>query len=113
MPPFPYLEFTISIGTWDWGSEGYVDSGFEGAISIPAALEHEIDAEPDYTPLRLADGALRMVPTWSGAIWLGDHRFPVEIVGIGRRCLIGREVLDQLEVCFKFGREVTIRFGDD
>lgn len=46
MAAYPHVEFTVSIGTWDWGSEAYPDTGFEGAISIPYSSIHEIDADP-------------------------------------------------------------------
>lgn len=111
MPTYPYVEFTVSIGTWDWGSEAYPDTAFDGAISIPRTLAAEIDAEAYPAKLELADGTIRSVPAWSGTLWLENECFSVEIVAIGNRCLLGREVLDQIEICFRFGREVRLTFG--
>lgn len=113
MPHYPYLEFTVAIGSWDWGSEAYVDTGFEGAICIPAALEDEIDAQPAYTRFRMADGTIREVPTWGGTLWLEEHPFQVDVIGLGRECPLGREVLDQVEICFRFGRELRVTFAKD
>ena len=112
VPAFPYVEFTVSVGTWDWASEAYVNTGFEGAISIPYWLIPEIDAEPGESLLGLADGTVRSVPSWSGVLSLEGRRFQVEVVAIGKRCLLGREVMDQIEVCLRFGQEVRLTFAD-
>jgi hypothetical protein len=37
----------------------------------------------------------------------------VEVAALGNRYLLGREILDQLEICFQFGRSVRLRFADE
>jgi predicted aspartyl protease len=110
--PYPLLEFVLSVGTWDTAGEAYPDTGFEGGLAIPLGVGREILAEPDLIPLRLADRSTVEADSWSGELELEGHRFRVEVVALGSRFLLGREVLDQLEICFEFGRHVRLRFAD-
>ncbi|HTE20076.1 MAG TPA: hypothetical protein VK689_17055 [Armatimonadota bacterium] len=75
-------------------------------------MAREIVADPDTIPLRVADGTIVEAQAWQGKLELVGRRFTVEVVAIGNRYLLGREILDQLEVCFQFGREVSLRFTD-
>jgi hypothetical protein len=70
-------------------------------------------ASPSWVPTRLADGGILDVRSWRGTLEIADHRFSVEVAAMGTCYLLGREVLDQMEVCFEFGRRVRLRFGDE
>src|SRR5437763_15706737 len=97
-------------GTWDIVELAYIDTGLEGCLMIPEAMAQEILASRGQTLLRLADGALVRAPSWQGQLNLDDRRFSVEVVALGSQFLLGRDILDQMEVCFLFGKEVRIRF---
>jgi hypothetical protein len=112
MPDYPMLEFALTIGGWQIVDELYPDSGFEGGLAIPVGVDREILAEPYPLPLALADGSTRTARAWGGILDLEGHTFRVEVVALGSRYLLGREVLDQLEICFEFGRQVRLRFHD-
>ena len=109
MPQYPYLELGISIGTWDTVADVYPDNGFEGGLAIPFHLRHEIFAEPYLERVKTADGKVHAVPAWPGIVEIAGSRVRVQVLGLGDRFLIGREVLDQFEVCFMFGRRVAVR----
>jgi len=113
MPPYPRIEFSLSIGAWDLVETAYLDTGFEGGLAIPAAAASQVDAASGWTPLRLADGSVDYVPIWSGAVVIEERSFRVDVVALGPQYLLGREVLDQMEVCFEFGRTLRLRFRDE
>src|SRR5687767_3129849 len=106
MPEYPYLEFLLAIGSWETGGEAYPDTGFEGGLAIPLGMAREILADPDTMPLRMADGTVRDVRLWRGTLELDGREFDVDVVALGHRFLVGREILDQLEVCFEFGKRI-------
>jgi predicted aspartyl protease len=112
-PPYPWIEFELSIGTWDLLDEAYPDTGFEGGLIIPIGVGRELLARPAKVPMRLADGEIVEVACWSGALAIEAHRFPVQVAAMGARYLLGREVLDQMEVCFEFGRRLRLRFSGE
>jgi hypothetical protein len=90
--------------------QSFRDSGFEGGVLIPTGAAREILAAPDMDQVQMADGRIVSTPRWDGSIELLGKRFPCEVVSLGNRFLLGQEVIDQLEVCFLFGKEVRIRF---
>ncbi len=110
--PYPWIEFGLSIGTWDVADLAYPDTGFDGGLLIPAGTGREVLASPAWVPMRLADGETIQVRSWGGIVEIADHRFPAEVAAMGTRYLLGREMLDQMEVCFEFGRRVRLRFPD-
>jgi predicted aspartyl protease len=111
--PYPWIEFSLSIGTWDVADLAYPDTGFDGGLLIPTGSGREVLASPDWVPMRLADGETVQVRSWGGIVEIAGRRFPVEVAAMGTRYLLGREVLDQMEVCFEFGRSVRLRFMDE
>lgn len=113
MPAYPLIEFTLSIGSWDTSDEAYPDTGFDSGIAIPVGVGREVLADPTATLLRLADNTICEVESWTGLLELERHRFRIEVVALGNRYLIGREILDQLEICFEFGQRVRLRFGGE
>src|SRR5438105_1829927 len=93
-PPYPYLPFVLEVGTWSCEGEAYPDSGFEGGFCIPRSLSREVLADPDECPFVLADGTVRIVRVWAGEIEVEGHRFDTDVIGMGSRFLLGRQVLD-------------------
>ena len=111
--PYPWVEFSLTIGTWDVDDLAYPDTGFEGGLLIPVGVGREVLASPAWVPMRLANGDTVQVRSWRGIVDIAGHRFPIEVAAMGTRYLLGREVLDQVEVCFEFGRRVRLRFPDE
>jgi predicted aspartyl protease len=113
MADYPRVEFVAAIGTWAFEGEAYIDTGFDGGLIIPAALQEDVLAEPAFNPVRLADNSIQVAPHWPARVELEGREFHTEAIGLGVRFLLGREVLDQLEVCFEFGRTARLRFRDE
>lgn len=109
--PYPYVEAVITIGIWSVIDYVWLDTGYEGGVIVPARLVDEIWAEPEREPFAMADGIIIRAPQWTGSIQIEDHSFQnVGIAAMGPRFLLGREVLDQMTVCFVRGREVRLEF---
>jgi predicted aspartyl protease len=108
--PYPAVEVVVTVASWSEGFGAVADTGFEGAISLPASVLKEIELQPYKSRVLLPDGHLALVPTWLGSIELEGRWFRCEVIATGSSCLLGREILDQCEVCFLFGKEVRIRF---
>ena len=109
--PYPYVEAIITIGTWSIVEFVCLDTGYDGGLIVPAKLVYEVSAEPDRGPFAMADGAVIRAPFWAGTVEIDDHIFNnIGIAAMGPRFLIGREVLDQMTVCFVRGREVRLEF---
>lgn len=108
---FPYIEFILTIGTWDYVGEAYADTGFEGGL-IPAGLGREVLGRSYWSEFAIPGGYVVSAMTWDGFIEIADRRHRVEVAAYGSRFLLGREILDQMEVCFVFGRELRIRFAE-
>jgi hypothetical protein len=107
---YPALEIGLCIGTWDVVDWALPDTGYDGGAVIPVGAGREVLAEPYVRDLRLADRSTIEVPAWRGTIDLEGHTFDAEIVAVGDRYLIGRDIRDQLEICFEFGQRVRLRF---
>jgi predicted aspartyl protease len=110
IPPFPQIEFSLTVGLWSIVEVGYLDTGFEGGVAIPLGVGREIIAEPDRSFLKVANDQVDLYRTWTGTIDIAGHEFYTDIVALGSRYLIGRGVLDKVGICFEYGREVVIRF---
>src|SRR5690349_7278707 len=109
--PYPWIEFSLTIGTWDVADLAYPDTGFDGGLLVPIGVGREVLASPTWTPLRLADGEAVEVRSWTGELEIEGRTFHIEVAALGARYLLGREVLDQLELCFEFGRRLRLRFA--
>jgi hypothetical protein len=92
MAAYPYIEFILEVGTWSTEGEAWPDTGFEGGAAIPLGVGREVVAEPDPAPWGLADGSRHRLDTWPGIVELDGRRFEVNVVALGERYLIGREV---------------------
>ncbi|HTE18629.1 MAG TPA: hypothetical protein VK689_09660 [Armatimonadota bacterium] len=113
MPPYPLVEFVLSVGAWDFAGEALPDTGCEVGIVIPKGVGIEIDADPGSRLVKFADGRERYAPSWPAVVELEGRRFSVEAVAVGEGFLMGRELLDQLEICFEFGRNLRLRFQNE
>jgi hypothetical protein len=86
---YPWVEYSLTIGTWDVADPAYPDTGFDEGLLIPAGIGREVLASPALVPLRLADGETVQVRSWGGTVDIAGHRFPVEVAAMGARYLLG------------------------
>jgi predicted aspartyl protease len=110
MPPFPLIEIGVVIGSESLVGEALPDTGYNGAVIIPIDVGHQLGAPSEEVRLTMADGFRVPVEAWVGELLIGNRTFEVSVRALGNEFIIGRQVLDQMEICFEFGRAVRIRF---
>ena len=81
-----------------------------GVFILPISVRSGIDAPFERVPLTIADDYVYDVEAWEAVLELEERSFPVTARAFGREYIIGREILDQMEVCFEFGQRVRLRF---
>jgi hypothetical protein len=114
MPDYPRIDILVRVGTWVEKGEALVDTGFSGGAIVPLAMIHEIDDDPVSDELRLGnDDLIRAYCYGDGEVTVLGRDFPVSVWALGSDFIIGREVLDQMEICFEFGQRVRIRFSPE
>jgi hypothetical protein len=109
---YPELQLILSIGTMDLEIEAWLDTGFEGGVTIPASMEHDILANAGDSTIQLADGHRMRVPTWIGTVEIADAVFPCEVIALGNRMLLGLQVMDRMDVLFQGGARVRCCLPD-
>jgi predicted aspartyl protease len=109
---YPETEVILIVGTMELTIEAWLDTGFEGGVTIPASMRDDILADAVNTRVRLADRHVVRVPTWVGAVEIAGHSFPCEIVALGNQVLLGLEVLNQMDVVFARGKRLRFNLSD-
>ena len=109
---YPEAEVILWVGTMDLTIEAWLDTGFEGGVTIPASMQHDILAEAVNTRVRLADGHMMRVQTWPGAVEIEGRSFPCEIIALGSQMLMGLEVMNQMDVSFERGQRLRFKLPD-
>jgi clan AA aspartic protease len=90
--------------------EFVVDTGFEGALTLPPAavaalrLPHLIDIDAN-----LADDTRRQVAVHQGTIVWDGAEIPVAVLAMGRRPLLGAALLDARRLCADFVDDGEVR----
>jgi len=110
MIPYPLVEVAVTIGAETFLGEALPDTGFDGSVIVPISLASEIDLVPDLVTIRMADGHRVAVDAWEGELALADRSFAVQVRAFGDQFILGRDLLDQLEICFCYGQEVRLSF---
>jgi len=103
---YPYLEVSLSIRGLDQTVWAYVDTGFEGFLTIPETERERIGRPEREATFELADGSTVTLGVYVGAaqiLGLGQER-RAGIVASGREYLLGRDAIDSLRVTFDRGR---------
>ena len=106
---FPYLPLRIDLGSAVLELEALIDTGFDGALVLPAA------AVPDgVSPLGVqlygpADGSEARAPVYAGSVSVGElPAVRVEITVLGSEAILGRGVTDRSAVLLERGRRVVV-----
>lgn len=113
MASYPFLEIAVTIGADTLFGEALPDTGYDGALIVPVEFRREIATAAERRILTMPDRHQVLVDSWDGKLLLGDRSFDVRIYAFDELFIIGREVLDQVEICFEFGRRVRIRFDGE
>ena len=100
MSEYPLIEVAVMVEHQEFLGEALPDTGYDGSVIIPAYLITEDLGIPEFTSLRMADNTAWDVETWEGRLLIEDRTFEVPVHAFGDQFIVGREVLDQMEICF-------------
>ena len=112
MPDYPRVGAVVSVGDWFFDDEALPDTGFTGGVIIPNHYINEVPIAPQFGTLVLGNGQVVDALFWEGEFSVGELDVSTTVWALGNDFILGREVLDQLEICFVFGREVRLRFAE-
>ena len=110
--PYPQIEIAVWVGS---GSESYVhpaipDTGFSGDVLIPFGVGREIVRVGKEMSLQLPSRQVFHAKSWPGRVMLETKVFRARVAAFGDDYVIGRGILDQLEISFQFGKRVRLNF---
>lgn len=112
MAEYPLIDIGVVIGSQTYFGEALPDTGYDGAVIIPADTAIDVERPGEQSTLRVADGHVLTVEKWDGQIHIANRCVNEEVRAFGDLWIVGRKVLDQFEVCFHFGKEVRIRSAE-
>jgi hypothetical protein len=113
MTEYPLLQLGVIIGSQSFVGEALPDTGYDGTVIVPANVGREVERKAALKMLQLADGRVVHARTWAGRLLLETRTFRVTVHALGDQYIIGRKVLDQMEICFEFGERVRLRLDRD
>jgi predicted aspartyl protease len=109
-PPYPLVELALRVGGTEFTDTALPDTGFDGDLILPRSFSRELAGRRFRDTLVTAGSEVYEVDAWPGVLMLEDRLFRVRVKAFGNQFIIGRGVLDRLEICFEFGRRVRLRF---
>lgn len=106
---FPYIPITLTLGSVTLMVDALLDTGFEGAVIVPASLISSTILPSFDHRWTLADDSEVEVPVYRGAVALGHLGvFPAIIAAVGSEVLVGRRLIDRFRVTLDRGQRVII-----
>ncbi|MBI3914336.1 MAG: hypothetical protein HY327_09160 [Chloroflexi bacterium] len=87
---------------------GYVDTGYDGGLVIPESERSGLPKPLTEIPVELGDGNRIYSAEYVGTLSLEGRQLDVTVLFLGNEYLIGREVVDQLRLCFHRGEFLEI-----
>ena len=93
---FPYVRLDLPGLSGPLSIEFLVDTGFDGALSLPLSMINRLDAVPldDLRLIRLANGSPGMSDGYEVSLEWGDEIRLVEILTLDNVPLLGMELLN-------------------
>ena len=107
---YPYLDIAYWIGGQKLQGSAYVDTGFDGCLIVPEAEGKELMVSFHLTVVALGDGSLRLAHEHRGVLEIGETRFRTTVLFLGDEYLLGREIVDQMRICFHWGERLEVEF---
>ncbi len=106
--PYPYLKVRCRIHDREFEASGLVDTGFDGGLVIPVSQGRGMPEPPRQVIVRLGDGSLARTAEFVGMVLLGNKQMQVTVMFLGNEYLVGRQIVDQLHLCFHYGEYLEI-----
>ncbi len=106
---FPYIPLLLELGRYVVRLEALVDTGFDGAIIVPAGLVTDVELPPAYLRWKLADGSQVTAPAYRGTLQIGDMTpLRVTVTVLGDETIVGRAVTNHFKVTLDHGRQLIV-----
>lgn len=106
--PYPYLQVRCRIAAREFDASALVDTGFDGGLVIPVSRRRGLPEPPREVIVRLGDGSVSRTAEFVGTVLLGNRQMQVTVLFLGDEYLIGRQIVDQLRLCFHHGDYLEI-----
>ncbi len=106
--PYPYLAFRCRVSDRTFEELAYVDTGFSGGMVIPESERKGLSEPLAYIPIELGDASHTIGAEYVGNVLIGESEFQVTVLFLGGEYLIGREIIDQMRICFHHGQYLEI-----
>jgi clan AA aspartic protease len=91
------------VGRDDLCIECVVDTGFQGALALPAATVTALGALPGgQTWVKLADDSPALVEVFNVIVLWDDREIPATVMAMGSRPLVGAELLEGFNLSADF-----------
>ena len=108
-PHYPYLPVRVRVGPRTLEVEALLDTGYDGAIVLPAALLSNGVAPSDQLRVTLADGSTRLAPIYTGILQIGQlEPFAVDVMVLGNEPMIGLGAISRYYVGLDRGQRVIV-----
>jgi predicted aspartyl protease len=107
---YPYLDIACWIGDQKLQGSAYVDTGFDGCLIVPEAEARELMVPFHLTVVELGDSSLKLAHEHRGVVEIDEASFRASILVLGDEYLLGREIVDQMRICFHWGERLEVEF---
>ena len=104
---FPFIPLLLELGHHVVRLEALVDTGFDGAIIVPADLVPDVELPLTYLRWKLADGSQVTAPAYRGTLQIGDMT-PLRVTVLGDETIVGRAVTNHFKVTLDHGRQLIV-----
>jgi predicted aspartyl protease len=106
---FPYLPIRLVVSDRTIETEALLDTGFDGAVVLPAdMLDPEIVGD-SHALWQLADGSHILAPLYRGTVSIGHlESLRVVITALGDEPLVGRLVSDHFRITLDHGIRIMV-----
>lgn len=106
--PYPYLDVRCHVHGREFAAPAYVDTGFDGGLVIPESEQVGMPDSHAITLIELGDASYTVGAEYVGRVSVGNRQFKASVLFLGNEYLLGREVVDQMRLCFHHGEYLEI-----
>jgi len=107
----PYIPITVEIPERQYTAEfdALVDTGFNAEVVIPTGAVSDGAPPLFQADVRLADGSRVSLPSYLGAVRIGDTAIsPVLVMVMGDEAVIGLQVITRFHLTIDHDRTLTV-----
>ncbi len=106
---FPYIPVRVQLGQRTINVEALLDTGFDGAIILPADLLANGAPAESYVRVVLADGSRVLAATSVGTLQIGEMTpFRARVIALGDEPIIGLTATNRYYIGLDHGRQVIV-----